>query len=114
MAAVEGIDIENVTAWVAERIKGLEPPLEFTLIAGGHSNLTYKFVDRRGEAYVLRRPPLGHILESAHDMGAGAPHRLGTCGYRRAGASDLRVVRRQRRQRRPLLPDEIRRRRRAP
>lgn len=74
MAAVEGIDIENVTAWVAERINGLEPPLEFTLIAGGHSNLTYKFVDRRGEAYVLRRPPLGHILESAHDM--GREHRI--------------------------------------
>ena len=74
MAAVEGIDIENVTAWVAARIDGLEPPLEFTLIAGGHSNLTYKFVDRRGEAYVLRRPPLGHILESAHDM--GREHRI--------------------------------------
>ena len=74
MAAVEGIDIDNVTAWVAQRIDGLEPPLEFTLIAGGHSNLTYKFVDRRGEAYVLRRPPLGHILESAHDM--GREHRI--------------------------------------
>ena len=74
MAAVEGIDIENVTDWVAERIDGLQPPLEFTLIAGGHSNLTYKFVDRRGEAYVLRRPPLGHILESAHDM--GREHRI--------------------------------------
>ena len=74
MAAVEGIDIENVTAWVAERIDGLAPPLEFTLIAGGHSNLTYKFVDRRGEAFVLRRPPLGHILESAHDM--GREHRI--------------------------------------
>ena len=74
MAAVEGIDIDNVTAWVGERIEGLEPPLEFTLIAGGHSNLTYRFVDRAGEAYVLRRPPLGHILESAHDM--GREHRI--------------------------------------
>ncbi len=74
MAAVEGIDIDNVTAWVSERIDGLRPPLEFTLIAGGHSNLTYKFVDVAGEAYVLRRPPLGHILESAHDM--GREHRI--------------------------------------
>ena len=65
---VEGIDIENVTAWLVERIDGLAPPLDFSLIAGGHSNLTYKFVDREGAAYVLRRPPLGHILESAHDM----------------------------------------------
>lgn len=65
----EGIQIDGVTPWLAERIEGLEPPLTFTLIAGGHSNLTYRFVDQQGAAYVLRRPPLGHVLESAHDMG---------------------------------------------
>ena len=73
-AAVEGIDTAKVSAWVAQRIDGLEPPLAFALIAGGHSNLTYKFTDRLGNAYVLRRPPLGHILESAHDM--GREHRI--------------------------------------
>ena len=73
-AAVEGIDIERVTEWAAERIEGLRPPLTFALIAGGHSNLTYKLTDRAGAAYVLRRPPLGHILESAHDM--GREHRI--------------------------------------
>ena len=67
-APVEGIDIERVTRWATACIDGLTPPLEFELIAGGHSNLTYKFTDQRGGAYVLRRPPLGHILESAHDM----------------------------------------------
>lgn len=66
--SVEGIELEAVTTWLQERLAGLEPPLEFALIAGGHSNLTYRFVDRRGSAYVLRRPPLGHVLESAHDM----------------------------------------------
>ena len=65
----EGIDIDGVTPWLAERIEGLAPPLTFSLIAGGHSNLTYRFVDQNGAAYVLRRPPLGHVLESAHDMG---------------------------------------------
>ena len=73
-AGMEGINIERVTQWVADRIEGLEPPLTFTLIAGGHSNLTYKFTDQKGAAYVLRRPPLGHILESAHDM--GREHRI--------------------------------------
>jgi len=68
-AVPEGIDIDGVTPWLAERIEGLKPPLTFTLIAGGHSNLTYRFVDQKGSAYVLRRPPLGHVLESAHDMG---------------------------------------------
>ena len=66
---VEGINAENVTRWLVERIPGLEPPLSFSLIAGGHSNLTYRFEDSAGNAYVLRRPPLGHVLESAHDMG---------------------------------------------
>jgi len=71
---VAGIDLDRVTAWVAERIEDLQPPLEFELIAGGHSNLTYRFTDRRDAAYVLRRPPLGHVLESAHDM--GREHRI--------------------------------------
>lgn len=72
--AVEGINQEPVTRWLVERIPGLEPPLSFSLIAGGHSNLTYRFVDANGAAYVLRRPPLGHVLESAHDM--GREHRI--------------------------------------
>ncbi|MEQ8859430.1 MAG: phosphotransferase family protein [Pseudomonadales bacterium] len=71
---VEGIDAGRVTPWLCEAIAGLEPPLEFSLIAGGHSNLTFRFVDRKGAAYVLRRPPLGHVLESAHDM--GREHRI--------------------------------------
>ena len=68
VAGVEGIDAENVTAWALEHVDGLAPPLAFQLIAGGHSNLTYRLTDARDRAYVLRRPPLGHILESAHDM----------------------------------------------
>lgn len=66
---VEGINEANVTAWLADHVPVLEPPLKFSLIAGGHSNLTYRCEDAAGNAYVLRRPPLGHVLESAHDMG---------------------------------------------
>jgi len=44
-----------------------ESALEATLITGGRSNLTYRLVG--GPApLVLRRPPLGHVLASAHDM----------------------------------------------
>ncbi|MDG2112722.1 MAG: phosphotransferase family protein [Actinomycetota bacterium] len=50
------------------------PPLEFDLITGGHSNLTYRVTDSAGTRWVLRRPPLGHVLEGAHDM--GREHRL--------------------------------------
>jgi len=38
------------------------------LVAGGKSNLTYRVRSDAGEV-VLRRPPLGHILPTAHDMG---------------------------------------------
>ena len=71
---MEGIEQEKVTAWLVEHVAGLQPPLAFSLIAGGHSNLTYRFVDQAGAAYVLRRPPLGNVLESAHDM--GREHRI--------------------------------------
>lgn len=47
---------------------GLSGPLSASLIAGGRSNLTYILTDGVGR-WVLRRPPLGHVLASAHDMG---------------------------------------------
>jgi aminoglycoside phosphotransferase (APT) family kinase protein len=40
---------------------------EVSLIAGGKSNLTYRVASAAGEI-VLRRPPLGHVLPTAHDM----------------------------------------------
>ena len=66
---IEGINADNVTAWMLEHVENLETPLHFELIAGGHSNLTYSVRDASGTTLVLRRPPLGHVLESAHDMG---------------------------------------------
>ena len=65
---VRGVDVPKVTAWFTEHIPGVQPPLEFTLIAGGHSNLTFGVTDAAGSTYVLRRPPLGHVLATAHDM----------------------------------------------
>ncbi len=65
----EGIDELRVTDWLAACIPELTTPVSYTLIAGGHSNLTYACDDSAGRRYVLRRPPLGHVLESAHDMG---------------------------------------------
>jgi len=38
-----------------------------TLIAGGKSNLTFRVASPAG-GVVLRRPPLGHVLPTAHDM----------------------------------------------
>jgi aminoglycoside phosphotransferase (APT) family kinase protein len=40
---------------------------QVALISGGKSNLTYRIASHAGEV-VLRRPPLGHVLPTAHDM----------------------------------------------
>ena len=58
---VKGIEDKPVTEWLAARVQNLETPLEFELITGGHSNLTYKVTDQAGRRWVLRRPPLGHV-----------------------------------------------------
>ncbi|MDQ8703023.1 phosphotransferase family protein [Streptomyces sp. LHD-70] len=42
-------------------------PLEGRLIEGGRSNLTYAVTDGT-DRWVVRRPPLGHVLATAHDM----------------------------------------------
>ena len=63
-----GIEVAGVTGWFEANIDGVQAPLEFTRIKGGHSNLTYEVDDAAGTKYVLRRPPLGHLLPTAHDM----------------------------------------------
>ena len=67
-AAPLGIEPRNVEDWLQNHIDGLHPPLEFTPIPGGHSNLTYLVTDRDRQQVVLRRPPLGELLPGAHDM----------------------------------------------
>jgi aminoglycoside phosphotransferase (APT) family kinase protein len=63
-----GIEVDAVTKWIDANIGGITAPLVFTRIKGGHSNLTYEIVDASGRKLVLRRPPLGHLLPTAHDM----------------------------------------------
>jgi aminoglycoside phosphotransferase (APT) family kinase protein len=64
----EGIQVAEVTAWLRTRVPTLRAPLRFSLIAGGRSNLTYQVTDADSRVWVLRRPPLGHVLATAHDM----------------------------------------------
>jgi len=66
--APRGIDPGPVTAWILERRPDLVEPLDFEMITGGASNLTFRVTDRAGTKLVLRRPPTGHVLASAHDM----------------------------------------------
>jgi aminoglycoside phosphotransferase (APT) family kinase protein len=63
-----GIDVRKVSAWLEEHVEGVEAPFAFRLIVGGRSNLTFEVRDAAGRKMVLRRPPLGELLQSAHDM----------------------------------------------
>jgi aminoglycoside phosphotransferase (APT) family kinase protein len=69
VAAPDGVDRKPVEAWFGENVPGVDFPLHFERIAGGHSNLTYRVTDAAGQKWALRRPPLGKRLGSAHDMG---------------------------------------------
>jgi aminoglycoside phosphotransferase (APT) family kinase protein len=74
MNDVPGIKSTRVSGWLEANVAGARGPFTFEVIAGGHSNLTYRVDDSDGHVYVLRRPPLGHRLASAHDM--SREHRL--------------------------------------
>ncbi len=73
---MQGIDEPRVEAWLNSNINGAEGPYTYSLIAGGRSNLTFRVTDANGKQMVLRRPPMGHVLATAHDM--AREHRLMT------------------------------------
>jgi len=64
--APPGLDVAAVTGWLAGH--GLVAPMTFERMGDGQSNLTYLVIDAEGRRRVLRRPPLGHLLPSAHDV----------------------------------------------
>ena len=69
MSALPGLDLSLVTEWFDRELPGTRSgPLRASLIAGGKSNLTY-LLDDGQTRWALRRPPLGHVLPTAHDMG---------------------------------------------
>ena len=66
--AQPGIDVEGVTAWYKANVADVQPPLAFSRVPGGRSNLTFIVEDAGGRRTVLRRPPVSHLLPTAHDM----------------------------------------------
>ena len=71
---MQGINEERVEKWLNENIDEAQGPYTYHLIAGGRSNITFRVVDANGLQMVLRRPPMGHVLATAHDM--AREHRL--------------------------------------
>ena len=66
--ATPGVDLARLSNYLATTRPGMvDGPLRARLITGGKSNLTYEITD--GEStWILRRPPLGHVLATAHDI----------------------------------------------
>ena len=63
-----GLDLTGFARWYdAQRPGELSGPLSAELVAGGKSNLTYRVTDGR-TSVIVRRPPLGHVQATAHDM----------------------------------------------
>ena len=87
-----GIEPERLERWFGAHIADARPPLRYERIVGGHSNLTYLVTDASDVRYVLRRPPLGDLLATAHNVtrehdimeavagsGVPVPSMLGVC-----------------------------------
>lgn len=64
----EQFDETRLAAYLRRRLPGSENPLTVRQFGGGAANLTY-LLDYGTHQYVLRRPPLGPVAKSAHDMG---------------------------------------------
>ncbi|MGD6746483.1 phosphotransferase family protein [Streptomyces sp. BH106] len=68
MSHPPGLDLDQLRAHLDRERPGLVAgPLTGRLIEGGRSNLTYQVSDGATK-WVVRRPPLGHVLATAHDM----------------------------------------------
>jgi aminoglycoside phosphotransferase (APT) family kinase protein len=67
-SGVVGIDPTEVAEWIEQLGITFTAPLSFERIGLGQSNLTYLVCDAQERKWVLRRPPLGDLLASAHDV----------------------------------------------
>ncbi|MFD0060877.1 phosphotransferase family protein [Streptomyces sp. NPDC056690] len=63
-----GLDLDQLRGHLDRERPGLVAgPLSGRVVEGGRSNLTY-IVGDGSSTWVVRRPPLGHVLATAHDM----------------------------------------------
>jgi len=62
-----GLDLDRFSPWFRATVPGVGSEPTASLIAGGKSNLTYEVSDGQ-QTWIVRRPPLGHVLATAHDM----------------------------------------------
>lgn len=78
-AELAGVDLHALRDYFQDHVEGaVDAPLSAELVRGGRSNLTYRITQQTGSSggssatvcsWALRRPPLAHVLPTAHDMG---------------------------------------------
>ena len=64
----EAVPPDRLGPWIGAHVPGASGTVEVTQLAGGSSNLTFRVRDGEHD-WVLRRPPMSHVLATAHDMG---------------------------------------------
>lgn len=65
--AGEELDIQKLQDYLRDKVPGFDKEVSIKQFPGGYSNLTY-FIQADDHEYVLRRPPFGANIKSAHDM----------------------------------------------
>ncbi|WFE40970.1 phosphotransferase family protein [Micromonospora sp. WMMD998] len=99
------LDVTALGHWLRRSGQQVVEPLTANRIGLGQSNLTYLLTDAAGWRGVARRPPLGHLLASAHDVarehriltalgrtGVPVPGVLGLCRDERVADVPVLVV----------------------
>ena len=67
-SGVPGLELGRFRAFFEDACPGeVNGPLRARVVTGGKSNLTYEITDGQA-SWIVRRPPLGHVLATAHDM----------------------------------------------
>ena len=100
----QAIAVDKVSSWISDNVE-VDGALTYSLIAGGRSNMTFTVSDNSGVRFVLRRPPTGKLLPSAHDMAreyrlmrslrnteVPVPEMVGLCQDQRVNGRDFYVM----------------------
>jgi aminoglycoside phosphotransferase (APT) family kinase protein len=67
-AELSGFDLPGFVAWAAQYAPAVQGVEQAWLVSGGRSNLTFGIRDDAGRTWCVRRPPLGEVPSSAHDV----------------------------------------------
>ena len=64
---MSALPLDALTPWLRDSLD-ITGDLTATLLTDGRSNLTYRVTDAAGRSWAIRRPPLGHVMPTAHDL----------------------------------------------